>query len=113
MVTDAVSLNIPLSFTASWGLIQSSYGLGDSRINNIDLGANAQVTDGWSIMAGVNSAAEEDRNRKTGFYVSSSISPFKGIGIDLRAEQNVYSEQQVAFGDYHEFLFSANLKAQW
>ncbi|MBU2445640.1 MAG: hypothetical protein KJ666_08720 [Bacteroidetes bacterium] len=113
MVTEAISLNIPLSFTASWGLIQTTSALGDSRINNIDLGANAQVTDGLSIMGGVNLASEKDRNRRTGFYVSSNISPFQGIGIDIRADRNVYTEEQVALGDYREFIFSATLTARW
>jgi|GEM_PF-1456190 len=130
MVTEAVSLNIPLSFTASWGLIQTTYGLGvsapsaggpiqtisalsDSRINNIDLGANAQVTDGLSIMGGVNLATEQGRNRRTGFYVSSNVSPFQWLGIDVRAERNVYTEQQAALGEYREFIFSATLTAQW
>ncbi|MFA4923209.1 MAG: hypothetical protein WC557_03345, partial [Ignavibacteriaceae bacterium] len=113
MATEVISLNIPLSFTASWGLIQSAYGLGESKINNIDLGANAQVTDSWSIVAGMNFASEVNLNRKTGFYLNSNVSPFQGIGIDLRAERNVYTEQQVAFGDYREFIFSVILTAQW
>jgi len=113
MVTEAISLNIPLSFTASWGLIQTTSALGDSRINNLDLGANAQVIDGWSIMGGVNLAIEEGRNRRTGFYVSSNVSPFQGIGIDIRADRNIYTEQQGALGDYREFIFSATLTARW
>ncbi|MFA6025799.1 MAG: hypothetical protein WC727_05110, partial [Ignavibacteriaceae bacterium] len=113
MVTEGVSLNIPLAFTASWGLIQTVYGLGESKINNIDLGANAQINDVWSIVAGMNFASEVNRNSKTGFYLNSNVSPIQGIGIDLRVERNVYTEQQIAFGDYREFIFSAILTAQW
>ncbi|MDP2424378.1 MAG: hypothetical protein Q8M23_08530, partial [Bacteroidales bacterium] len=113
MITEAVSLAIPLSFIASWGLINSKYGLENSRFNNIDLGASAQITDRWSCMAGVNLAAEKGRNNRKGFYINLSISPLKGIGIDLRAEQNIYTEKQETLGGYHEFIFSVTLISVW
>ena len=113
MATEVVSLEFPLSFTTSWGLIQSAYRLGKRKINNIDLGANAQDSDLWFLMAEMNFASEVGHNRKTGFYVNSNFSPIRLFGIDIRAEQNVYTEHQLVFGGYDEFLFSATMTAQW
>jgi hypothetical protein len=113
IISEAVSLKIPISFTASWGLINSSFGLTDSKISNIDLGANAQVTDIWSLMGGLNIASEADRNSKIGFYLGSNVSPIQGIGIDFRLEKNVYSEQLFIYGDYSDFIFGMTITAQW
>ena len=112
-VTEAITLNIPLSFTASWGLIQTTSVLGYSRINNFDLGANSQITEEWSIMAGINIATQKDLDRRTGFYLNSIIVPMQGIEIDLRADRNIFTEDQFILGNYREFIFSATLTASW
>ena len=66
-----------------------------------------------SATLGINVAFEKDRNEKTGFYVSSTVSLFQMFSIDVRAEQNVYAEEIVASGDYREFIFSGTLTARW
>jgi hypothetical protein len=113
MLTEAVSFTFPVTVSASFGLIQSKSALGYGRINNFDVGVSGSLMENWSGTVGMNVAVEKNRNKRTSLYVSSNISPFQGIGIDVRAERNVYSEQQATLGDYREFIFSATLTAQW
>lgn len=113
MLSEIVHLAIPLSLTANWGLIQTGSAMGDSKITTIDVGANAEIVEGWSILSGATIASEADRNRRTGLYISSDITPMQGITIGLRTERNVYKEELAMFGEYSENLFTATLSAQW
>jgi hypothetical protein len=112
-LTEGVSFSFPLTLTANLGLNQLFSGVGYGRTNTLEFAASASPISTVSATMGINLAVEKDRNKKTGLYVGSNVSLFQIVTIDLRAEQNVYSEEQVTSGDYREFIFSGTLTARW
>jgi hypothetical protein len=113
LLTEGVSFRFPLNVTTTLGLVQTYSGIGYGRINTVDVGATASPIDNASTSVGVNLSIEKDRNEKAGFYLSSNVSLFEMLSIDVRAERNVYTEEQIVAENYREFVFAATLTARW
>ena len=132
-ITEAVSFNSPISFAGTLAFIKTtspnplSLNAGSSNagsqifvssnsisnINNYDFSVNAAYTEFLSNTLGCNIAAESGVNKKTGFYLNTTYSPWKNINLNARLEGSSYKDLVDSSSNYDELLFNIMVKVNW
>ncbi|RPI06990.1 MAG: hypothetical protein EHM64_00915 [Ignavibacteriae bacterium] len=112
-ITEGVSFNNPFSFSGTWGLIKTASLSLNSHISNYDFSVNAAFSEFLTSTIGVDVTAEEAVNHKTGFYLTTTISPWKNITLNARAEQTAYKDLADNTLNYDELIFHVALNVQW
>jgi len=108
-VTEAITFDLPISFTGTWGLINTRSPLVDSDINNLDFSVSESFIDHLSNTAGYYIAYEWGLNEKTGIYLNSALSVWEKMSINLRLEGTSYKDIKDDSQSYSEFKLLAML----
>ena len=109
-INQNLQFRFPLSLAMSFSHIQSDYA-GD--ISTFDMNSSYRFFKVWSNMLGIRFTSEEQRDRKTGFYVVSKFPVWKFGDLHLRADQNFFRQDIATIGEYDEFILRIILTKRW
>jgi hypothetical protein len=122
-LNEIVNFPFPLSLSGTLGLIEP-HATPDTAnaIISIDLSGSYTAYDVWTNTVGFTIAKQAGVDNKTGFYISTSFPLWKAGTLDIRAEKNIYTNNNpypdalpgtFQNPNYNEFILRAVLTKSW
>lgn len=115
--TQSFIFQIPFNFSVGLGYIQqTSAQTPSTSILTADGSGGYSFTDALTLNAGLNLAFDETYGTRTGFFISFMARIENIADIDLRAEQNIFTQKftpALLGGGYRENLFRLTISKMW
>jgi hypothetical protein len=111
-LTESFSFKIPFTLYTGLGLVETG-GKTETKAVTFDVSPSYTIKEKVQLSGGVTIAYDKDNSQKTGYALNSTILLGKYFTLNLRGEQNNYTDTNLDVNNYNEFIFRTTLSARW
>lgn len=113
-LSETFIFKFPLAVSASIGMVQVlNQGIDYQRVITFNFAPSYTLKEIWNLGTGLAVDVDKDQNKKICINVSSNVQLWKYLSLDIRAEQNIYTDWLDNRNNYKEFIFKSTLSAIW